>query len=100
MGNQLQGLEWAVDEAIRGGQKRIVLDLSQVGYVDSAAVGVLVGCSGVAKNAGGDLRIAGVTDRVKTILKLTRVDAVLHLDATTEAAVAALSSAGAAGGGA
>jgi len=90
MGSQLQGLEWEVDAAVKAGQKRIVLDVSQVGYVDSAAIGVLVACSGVAKNAGGDFRIAGVTDRVKTIMKLTRVDAVLHLDATMEGAVAAM----------
>jgi anti-anti-sigma regulatory factor len=49
-----------------------------------------VGCHGLAKNSGGELRLAAVTDRVLTIFKLTSIDKVLHLDPTVEGALAAI----------
>jgi anti-sigma B factor antagonist len=82
MGNQLQKLEWTVEELIKNQQNRIVLDMSKITYLDSSAVGVLVGCHGLAKNAGGQLRVAGTTERVGTIFKMSGVDAILSLDAT------------------
>jgi anti-sigma B factor antagonist len=90
MGSQLQSFEWAVEEETKKNNNRIVVDLSQITYLDSAGVGVLVGCHGVAKNSGGAMRLAGPTDRVKAIFKLTGLEKVLHIDATLDAAVAAL----------
>jgi anti-sigma B factor antagonist len=90
MGNQLQRFEWTVEEATKNNQNRIVLDMSQIAYLDSSGIGVLVGCTGKVKSAGGQLRLAGVTDRVMSILKMTGVDRVLNLDLGKDAAIAAL----------
>jgi len=51
-------------------------------------IGVLVGCQSVVKNAGGQLRIASVTDRVAKIFRLAGVENVLHVDPNCSAALA------------
>jgi len=89
MGNQLQQLEWAVQELAKNKQNRIVLDMSGISYLDSAAIGVLVGCHGTVRNSGGQLRLAGVTSRVGAVFKMTGVDKVLTLDPTRDASVSA-----------
>jgi anti-sigma B factor antagonist len=92
MGNQLQELEWAVDEMAKNAQNLIVLDMTRITYLDSSALGVLIGCHSAVQKSGGRLRIAGINDRVGAILKMTGVDTVLNLDATRDLSVSALKS--------
>lgn len=89
MGNQLQKFEWDVLELMKNNQKRIVMDMSEVSYLDSSAIGVLVGCHGKVRDAGGELRISGVAPRVKMILQMTGLDQLLLLHSTRDEAVAA-----------
>ena len=88
MGTQLQRFEWVIDELIKGGQNRVVIDMAGITYLDSSAIGVLVGCQGTVRNSGGQFRIAAVTDRVAKIFKLAGVDTVLALDASRDLAIA------------
>jgi anti-sigma B factor antagonist len=90
MGTQLQRLEWLVDEIIKEKKSRVVADLSGIAYLDSSAIGVLVACQSGLKNAGGQFRLAAVTERVAKILKLAGVERVLLIDANQEASIAAL----------
>ncbi|MBI2688088.1 MAG: STAS domain-containing protein [Acidobacteria bacterium] len=84
LGRESQSFESAVEELIKNRQNRIVLDLKEVSFVDSAGIGILVGCHGKANNSGGELRLAGVGDRVLHVLKITRVDGMMHMDATLD----------------
>jgi anti-sigma B factor antagonist len=70
------------------GQRNIVLDLSQVGFMDSSGLGAVVY---VLKHLGhkGRLHICGVTPGVMAVLKLTRMDRVLKTFDTRQAAIAA-----------
>jgi len=90
VGRELQRIEWQVEELVRQGASKLIMDLSQVDYIDSAALGVLVACTSKAREVGGTLRICGVTDRVQKILDLTGVTRVLDLSGTLEEAKAAL----------
>lgn len=90
MGNQLQRLEWTVEEASGKNQNRVVVDMSHVTYLDSSAIGVLIACSTMVKKAGGQLRLAGLTERVQQILQMTGIDTVIAIDADREAAIAAI----------
>lgn len=87
LGRDAQLLEWSVDELIRNEKTRIVFDLAEVSYVDSAGIGILVGCHSKAEAAGGQLRIAGLVDRVTLVTKVTRVDSILNIDPTFEDSV-------------
>jgi len=91
MGNQLQQFEWNLQELTKKNQNRIVLDMSKMSYLDSSAIGVLIGCHGSVRASGGQLRLAGVTGRVSTVLKMTGVDKLLSVDPTREDSVSALS---------
>ena len=92
MGNQLQRLEWLVEELVKKNQTRIVMDLSQISYLDSAGIGVILKCSGLAKQAGGHLNLAAPTERVLSTLKLVSLDTILTINATPAEAISALSS--------
>ena len=91
MGNMLQKFERSVEELTNQQQNRIVLDMSQITYIDSSAIGVLLACASKAKVGGGQLRLAGVSERVATILGLTGTDEILVIDPTRDDAVSALS---------
>ena len=53
MGGELQRFEWQVERLIKENKNRLVLEASQLTYLDSAGIGVLVKISGLAKGAGG-----------------------------------------------
>lgn len=74
-------------ESLESGGKRVVLDLSDVAFMDSGAIGAVLG---MAKSLPqpGDLRLAAVQEGVKTVLRLTRLDKVLSIHPDVEAAVA------------
>jgi anti-sigma B factor antagonist len=81
------GLRSAVTETVAGGRARIVVDLSDTSFVDSSGLGALIGGLKTARQAGGDLRIAGATEQVTVVLGLTNLDRVLRPYPTVEDAV-------------
>src|ERR671919_540082 len=60
----------AVQQLIASGERRVVVNLSSVGYVDSATIGCLMDLYRQATAAGGALKLAGVQKRVETMLTL------------------------------
>jgi anti-sigma B factor antagonist len=58
----------------------LILDLSNVAYADSSGLGALLYLDGVAQQAGSVLRVAGTTQRLLDLLKMTHTDKVLTLD--------------------
>ena len=78
-----------IGAAVASGAARIVLDLSPVRFMDSGALGSVLA---VLKTLppGGDLRLAGVHDPVRGVFRMTRLDKVVAIDDTVEAAAAAL----------
>ena len=87
MGNQLMSLEWAVEELLKAEKLKITLDLTEISYLDSAAIGVVINCNGKVSAAGGKLRFANPSDRVVSIFKLARIHDFLSPDATVDAAL-------------
>jgi len=71
------------------GQELIVLDLSDVDFVDSSGLGAIV-ASLKMLGGKGDLAIAGASDKVMSLFKLTRMDRVFQIFATRDEAVAKL----------
>jgi anti-anti-sigma factor len=53
------------------GERRIVIDLGAVGYVDSAAIGCLMDLHRQATTAGSVIKLAGLQKRVETMLTMT-----------------------------
>ncbi len=91
IGNDLNQFERTIQEMTGRNENRIVLEMSKVSYLDSCTIGVLIGCHSSVHTGGGQLRLAGITARVREIFKMTGVDQVLNLDATRDDSVSALS---------
>ena len=60
-----------VTQLIAAGERKVVVDLSSVGYVDSATIGCLMDLYRQTRAAGGQLKVSGVQKRVETMLTLT-----------------------------
>ena len=63
-----------------------ILDMSQVPYVDSAGLGTILMFYVSAEKNGRKLALAGVTERVLSLIRMTRVDTVLSMFPSIEAA--------------
>ena len=79
LGTQLQDLEETVRKQIAGGCRKLVLDLSGVEYVDSAALGMLMMSYGSMREVGGKFHIAGANERVMGTMRIAHADKVLTL---------------------
>ncbi|WP_028279569.1 STAS domain-containing protein [Arthrobacter sp. H5] len=79
-------LREVVAQAVGDGRTRIVLNLGEIIFMDSSGLGALIGCLKVARQAGGDLRIACVQPQVKMVLELTSMHRVLAPHPTVEEA--------------
>ncbi|QWC85522.1 STAS domain-containing protein [Nocardioidaceae bacterium] len=71
-------LKSSVDDIVRQHPPRVVVDLSTTDFVDSSGLGALVGGLKSARQAGGDLRLAGAGEQVRSVLRLTNLDRVLR----------------------
>ncbi|MGK2853592.1 MAG: STAS domain-containing protein [Microbacteriaceae bacterium] len=67
----------AVVKAVADGHARLVIDLSDVEFIDSSGLGALVSGLKTTRQAGGDLRIAAPNEQVRLVLQLTNVERVL-----------------------
>ncbi len=79
-GNELQGLKTQLASAAGERDLILILDLSKVDYADSSGLGALLYVDGVAREAGSQLRLAGVTRRLLELLEMTHTDKELTLD--------------------
>jgi anti-sigma B factor antagonist len=55
------------------GNKKILLNLSDVTYIDSSGIGELVSGFTTVTNQGGTLKLLGLTKRVKDLLQITKL---------------------------
>ena len=66
--------------------KPIIVDISQVPYMDSAGLGVIMNYFVAAQGAGRKFFLTGVNDRVRALLEMTKVDSVLRIYDSVEMA--------------
>ena len=68
------------------GQKNVVVDLSKTKFMNSSGLGMLISGMTTMRNAGGDLRLANVADRIQSLLVITKLITVFkHYDSVDEA---------------
>ncbi|MFB3777056.1 MAG: STAS domain-containing protein [Bryobacteraceae bacterium] len=73
----------ALRETIRGlvakDHKKIILNLSEVSYIDSSGIGELVSGFTTVTNHGGVLKLLGLTKRVQDLLQITKLYTVFDI---------------------
>jgi anti-sigma B factor antagonist len=88
VGNR-QELKQKVLDALEEGDKKFLIDFSKTGYIDSSGLGVLVSLSKKIRDEGGDLRLAGLNDDLKTLFELTKLDTLFAITDSASEALAA-----------
>jgi anti-sigma B factor antagonist len=66
-------LRKTIRELSGSGQKKILLNLADVDYIDSAGIGELVSAYSSVRSAGGELKLLNLTKRVNDLLQITRL---------------------------
>jgi anti-sigma B factor antagonist len=68
-------------------KRQIVIDLEDVGFLDSTALGVLVGVLKRARSEDGEVRIVCTQPRVRKVFEITRLDSAFDLFDSVDEAV-------------
>ena len=83
----------AISKVLASGAHRIVCDLTNVGFLDSTGLGVLVGRLKAVRMLEGQMRLVITSERVLRNFKITGLENIFPIDATVEASVAAIEAA-------
>jgi len=81
----------AVSEAIAG-RKGVLIDLTDVQFVDSSGLGALLSCLRQISADGGRLRLCGISRTVRSLFELVRMHRVFEIHGSREEALAAFAS--------
>jgi len=84
-------LSETIRELTNKGQKKILLNLAGVTYVDSSGVGQLVGALTTARKQSGDIKLLKPSVHVLDMLKTTRLDGVFDIHEDETAAIQSFS---------
>jgi anti-sigma B factor antagonist len=79
-----------IDEALQAGRRHVVVDMSEVTFIDSTAIGVLVRAHRGAVEARGSLRLVCTDKNVLRILAFAGLDEKLTIHETLDEALSAL----------
>ena len=83
-------LKSALSEAIESGHTRIVVDLTDTTFLDSTALGVLIGAVKRLRSRDGRLTIVNVDDNIAKTFEITGLDQIFPISSTRDEAVKAL----------
>jgi len=90
LGTSLKIADSQIQSEIEDGFSRMVIDLTDVEYVDSAGLGMLMYAYGMLSEKKGALRLCGVNPRVMSLLQMTKTDKLLPIDKSLDESLAAL----------
>ena len=87
VGNR-QELKDLVQAALDRGELRLLVDFSRTGYIDSSGLGALVSISKKIREAGGELRLSGLNEDLRSLFELTKLDTLFAIAETPKQALA------------
>ena len=63
----------SIKDLLGKGQKKILLNLGDVNYIDSSGIGELVSAFTTVRNQGGELKLLNLTKKVHDLLQITKL---------------------------
>jgi len=72
-------LREAVKDLLAKGQKKILLNLGDVTYIDSSGIGELVSAFTAVRREGGELKLLNLTKKVHDLLQITKLYTVFDI---------------------
>ncbi len=79
LGEGSSAMRDALSDMVSKGQKKILLNLGEVSYIDSSGIGELVSGFTTVTNQGGQLKLLGLNKRVKDLLQITKLYTVFEV---------------------
>lgn len=76
-------LRQLMDEGVR----KIVMDFDKVSWINSAGIGVIMGCFTTLRRMGGNMKFSSPTDKVGYYLQITKLNTVFEIFETCELAI-------------
>ena len=77
-------------EMLEAGKKKVVSDLAQVEWMNSTGLGILISTYTTLRNNDGELKLANVTDKIQSLLTITKLVTVFDAFDSVDEAVQAL----------
>jgi len=87
VGNRQEFKQSVLDEVERGA-RRVLVDFTETGYVDSSGLGALVSLNKRLREVGGEMRLTALNEDMRTLFELTRLDTLFKLYASRADALA------------
>ena len=75
-------------EAIAEGQRKVIVDLGEVEWMNSSGLGLLISGFTTLRNAGGEMKLARATDKIESLLVITKLNSVFETHSDVNAALA------------
>ncbi|MFQ5772455.1 MAG: STAS domain-containing protein, partial [bacterium] len=72
-GPETTAIHQKVKDLVGNKVNKIVIDLGKVKWMNSSGLGALMGSLTTTKNAGGELKLANVTEKVKSLFMITKL---------------------------
>ena len=91
LGDEGNALRVKLKSLIAEGKKKIVLNMDDLKYIDSAGLGILVAAHCSAKSQGASLVLCHLGSKVQKVLQITKLVTVFEIRDTEAAAVASFS---------
>ncbi|MFC2176049.1 STAS domain-containing protein [Bacteroidota bacterium] len=64
---------------VSSGSKKYLMNIEELDYVNSSGLNLLIGMFTMARNAGGELAIGGVSPKVKKLMVMTKLDSIFKI---------------------
>jgi anti-sigma B factor antagonist len=87
LGNESNQMRTKIKELLAQGKKRLVLDLGDVTYIDSAGLGTLVAGYTSAQSQGASMKLANLTKKFNDQLNITKLVTVFDVYDSVDSAV-------------
>ena len=69
------------------GVMKIIMDFEQVTWINSAGIGVIMGCFTTIRRMGGNMKFSGPSEKVKYYLQITKLNTVFEIFDTCQLAI-------------
>ncbi len=73
-------LKQKILEAVESGERKLLVDFSSTGYIDSSGLGVLVSLAKKLREEGGEMRLASLNPDLRTLFELTKLDTLFKIN--------------------
>jgi anti-sigma B factor antagonist len=87
LGEGTMAIRNTVKDVLKGSGKKIILNLSDVNYIDSSGIGELVSSYTTVTNQGGQLKLVNLTKKIHELLAITKLLTVFQVFDNEQAAI-------------